>query len=76
VERAAGRRREILEWRFHSALFLALADPEFTFRGAAQMSGVRTMLGVPMLREGAPIGVINLQRIVTTDALTRPTSSP
>ena len=39
------------------------ADPEFTFRGSSQISGVRTMLGVPMLREGTPIGVINLQRI-------------
>jgi GAF domain-containing protein len=39
------------------------ADPEFTFRRSSQISGVRTMLGVPMLREGTPIGVINLQRI-------------
>ena len=39
-----------------------MSDPEFTFRGAAQISGARTMLGVPMLREGTSIGVINLQR--------------
>src|SRR5262245_64401184 len=38
-----------------------LADPEWTYGGRQKKVG-RTMLGVPLLREGAPIGVINFAR--------------
>jgi len=38
-----------------------LADPDYTF-AASHMWGLRTLLGVPMLREGVPIGAFSLQR--------------
>jgi signal transduction histidine kinase len=39
-----------------------LADAEYAFSGVQKLGGYRTHLGVPLLREGNPIGVIILSR--------------
>ncbi len=39
-----------------------LADPEYQWSEAQHIAGFRTVLGVPMLREGAPIGVFFIWR--------------
>ena len=37
-----------------------LADTDYTWAQAQRLGGFRTILGVPMLREGVPIGVMIL----------------
>jgi GAF domain-containing protein len=37
-------------------------DPEYTWAKAQELGKFRTMLAVPMLREGVPIGVLGLTR--------------
>jgi GAF domain-containing protein len=39
-----------------------LADPEYAMRGLQKRAGFRTVLGVPLLREGVPIGLLSVNR--------------
>ena len=61
VERGSAFGRALLEGR---AVHIpdVLADPEYTYLEGQRLGAYRTVLGVPMLREGIPIGVLSLTR--------------
>jgi GAF domain-containing protein len=40
-----------------------LADPEYQFTEAQRLGGFRTHLGLPLLREGTPIGILVVSRV-------------
>ena len=50
---AEGRTINIPDWR---------ADPGYTFSAVQELSGLQSGLGVPLMREGLPVGVMNLWR--------------
>jgi signal transduction histidine kinase len=69
VDRGSITGRTVLEGRIVHIPDV-LADPEFTWFEAQKRGNYRTVLGVPLLREGAPIGVVFLSR-ATVDPFTQ-----
>ncbi|MHB8631901.1 MAG: GAF domain-containing protein, partial [Candidatus Limnocylindria bacterium] len=62
IDRSSASGRSILERRtIHVAD--ALADPEYARVDLAAAGGFRTMLAVPLLRDGVPIGLLGLARL-------------
>ena len=61
-ERGSMNGRTLLEGKVVH-VFDVLSDPDYTFVEAQRLGRYRTLLGVPMLREGRPIGVLTLTRL-------------
>jgi signal transduction histidine kinase len=61
LERGTAHGRALLE-RKVVHIHDVLTDPEYTWAKAQELGKFRTMLAVPMLREGVPIGVLGLTR--------------
>jgi GAF domain-containing protein len=60
-ERSSVTGRALLEGRIIHIADVQ-ADPDYTWAEAQRLGGFRTILGVPMLPEGVPIGVLALTR--------------
>jgi len=61
AERGSASGRALLEGRVIHIPDVE-ADPEYTLTEGQRLGGYRTVLTIPMLREGVPIGVMNLTR--------------
>ena len=61
INRGTVSGRVLLEHKIVHVLDV-LTDPEYTYGAGQKVGGFRTLLGVPLLREGSPIGVIALGR--------------
>ena len=61
-DRASAMGRALLE-RAPVQIDDVLADPEYKLSEQQRLLGFRTMLGVPMLRDGEPIGVLSVWRL-------------
>jgi GAF domain-containing protein len=61
AERGSGIGRALLEGRVIHILDVK-ADPDFTFMEHQKLGDFRTLLAVPMLREGVPKGIVTLTR--------------
>jgi GAF domain-containing protein len=61
VDRGSVTGRAVLEGRVIH-VHDVLADPEFALLGSQKLGGFRTALGVPLMREGSPIGTMFLAR--------------
>jgi signal transduction histidine kinase len=59
--RATGTGRVLLEGKIIHIPDVQ-TDPDYTWKEAQMLAGYRSMLGVPMLREGVPVGVLTLTR--------------
>ena len=61
VQRGSVSGRAVLEGKIIHVLDV-LADPEYVLLDAQKVGGFRTALGVPLMREGTPIGTMFLSR--------------
>ena len=62
LDRSTVTGRTALEQRITHIVDMA-ADPEFAGRETVRVGRLRTALGVPLMRDGEPIGVIGLNRL-------------
>jgi GAF domain-containing protein len=61
IDRGTGTGRTLVEGTI-THIPDVLTDTEYTYSEGQKIGGYRTLLAVPMLREGMPIGVLSLQR--------------